>query len=71
MKVIDKGSSPIYSDQEGDFYFEIGETIYYINEFMIVEGGKHDAIASISNTGGIGIKINDVEEYVNYEIFTT
>ena len=71
MKVIDKGSSPIYSDQEGDFYFEIGETIYYINEFMIVEGGKHDAIASISNTGGIGIKINDAEEYVNYEIFTT
>lgn len=70
MKVIDKGGSHIHTDQEGDAYFYIDDTTYYINEFMIVEGGKHDAIASISNTGGIGIKINDVEEYVNYEIFT-
>jgi hypothetical protein len=71
MKVINKGDSPIHIDQEGDAYFYVGDTVYYINEFMIVKDGKHDAIASISNTGGIGIKINDAEEYVNYEIFTT
>jgi len=72
MKVIDKGGSHIYSDQEGDFYFEIGETVYYLTEFVKTLGNKdYDGVAHISNTGGIGIKINDAEEYVDYEIFTT
>tara|TARA_R110000796_G_scaffold249713_1_gene377820 strand:+ start:219 stop:476 length:258 start_codon:yes stop_codon:yes gene_type:complete len=82
FKVIDKGRSPIHSDQEGEFYFEIGETVYYLNEFMPpLRRWKHynaegefgegyEGVASISNVGGIGINIDEVDEYVNYTIFT-
>jgi len=72
MKVIDKGGSHLLADQEGDYYFWIGETVYYLTEFVKTLGNKdYDGVAHISNTGGIGIKINDAEEYVDYEIFTT
>lgn len=82
FKVIDKDRSPIHSDQEGEFYFEIGETVYYLNEFMPpLRRWKHynaegefgegyEGVASISNVGGIGINIDEVDEYVNYTIFT-
>ena len=72
FKVIDKGGAHIYSDQEGDFYFEIGETVYYLTEFVKTLGNKdYDGVAHISNTGGVGVKIDEAAEYVEYEIFTT
>lgn len=82
FKVIDKGGAHIYSDQEGDFYFEIGETVYYIKEFVAPLrrfkhynaegefGEGYDGVASISNVGSIGINIDEAEEYVEYTIFT-
>lgn len=72
MKVIDAGGSHILADQEGDYYFWIGETVYYLTEFVKTLGNKdYDGVAHISNTGGVGIKIDEANEYVEYEIFTT
>ena len=71
MKVIDKGGSYILADQEGDHYFWIGETVYYLHEFVKTLGNKdYDGVAHISNTGGVGVKIDEADEYVEYEIFT-
>lgn len=82
MKVIDKGGSHIHTDQEGDAYFYVGDTTYYLSEFMAPLrrfkhynaegefGEGYDAVASISNVGSIGINIDEAEEYIEYTIFT-
>ena len=82
FKVIDKGRSPIHPDQEGEFYFEIGETVYYLNEFAAPLrrfkhynaegefGEGYEGVTSTSNVGCIGINIDEADEYVNYAIFT-
>lgn len=83
MKIIDSGGSHILADQEGDHYFWIGETVYYLTEFVAPLrrfkyynaegefGEGYDGVASISNVGSIGINIDEAEEYVEYTIFTT
>jgi len=72
MKIIDTDFAPILADQEGDHYFWIGETVYYLNEFVKTLGNRDfDGVAHITNTGGIGIKVDEVNEGVEYTIFTT
>lgn len=72
MKIIDEGGSHILADQEGDFYFWIGETIYYLNQFVKTLGNRDfDGVAHLTNHGGVGIKIDEANEYVEYKIFTT
>ena len=72
MKVIHTDFAPIVADQEGDHYVYIGETVYYLNEFMKTLGNRDfDGVTHITNAGGIGIKIDEVNEQVEYTIFTT
>ena len=68
---LESSTAPIVADQEGDHYFMVGETVYYLNEFMKTLGNRDfDGVAHITNQGGIGIKVDEVNEEVEYTIFT-
>ena len=68
---LESSTAPIVADQEGDHYFMVGETIYYLNEFMKTLGNRDfDGVAHITNQGGIGIKLDEANEEVEYTIFT-
>jgi len=69
MKVIDTQTATIDFDQEGEAYFMVGELTYYLNEFMKSER-EFDTVAGIANTGGIGIKVDEANEEVEYTLFT-
>ena len=71
MTNIETSTAPIVADQEGDHYFMVGETVYYLNEFVKTLGNRDfDGVAHITNQGGIGIKIDEANEEVEYTIFT-
>ena len=71
MTNLETSTAPIIADQEGDHYFMVGETVYYLNEFMKTLGNRDfDGVAHITNQGGIGIKVDEVNEEVEYTIFT-
>ena len=71
MTNIETSTAPIVADQEGDHYFMVGETIYYLNEFVKTLGNRDfDGVAHITNQGGIGIKLDEANEEVEYTIFT-
>ena len=71
MTNLETSTAPIIADQEGDHYFMVGETVYYLNEFVKTLGNRDfDGVAHISNQGGIGIKVDEVNEEVEYTIFT-
>ena len=65
MTNLETSTAPIVADQEGDHYFMVGETVYYLNEFMKTLGNRDfDGVAHITNQGGIGIKIDEANEEV-------
>ena len=71
MANLETSTAPIVADQEGDHYFMVGDTVYYLNEFMKTLGNRDfDGVAHITNQGGIGIKVDEVNEEVEYTIFT-
>ena len=68
---LETSTATIVADQEGDHYFMVGETIYYLNEFVKTLGNRDfDGVAHITNQGGIGIKLDEANEEVEYTIFT-
>ena len=68
---LESSTAPIVADQEGDHYFMVGETVYYLNEFVKTLGNRDfDGVAHITNQGGIGIKLDEANEEVEYTIFT-
>ena len=71
MTNLETSIAPIVADQEGDHYFMVGDTVYYLNEFMKTLGNRDfDGVAHITNQGGIGIKVDEANEEVEYTIFT-
>jgi hypothetical protein len=36
MTNLETSTAPIIADQEGDHYFMVGDTVYYLNEFMLL-----------------------------------
>ena len=71
MTNLETSTAPIIADQEGDHYFMVGDTVYYLNEFMKTLGNRDfDGVAHITNQGGIGIKVDEVNEEVEYTFFT-
>ena len=71
MTNLETSTAPIVADQEGDHYFMVGDTVYYLNEFIKTLGNRDfDGVAHITNQGGIGIKVDEVNEEVEYTIFT-
>ena len=69
---LESSTAPIVADQEGDHYFMVGETVYYLNEFMKTLGNRDfDGVAHITNQGGIGIKVDEANEEVEYTIFAS
>ena len=71
MTNLETSTAPIVADQEGDHYFMVGDTVYYLNEFMKTLGNRDfDGVAHITNQGGIGIKVDEENEEVEYTIFT-
>ena len=69
MKLLETETASISFDQEGDAYFMTDDLVYYLSEFMKSES-EFDGVTHIANTGGIGIKVNEVNEEVEYTIFT-
>ena len=71
MTNLETSTAPLVADQEGDHYFMVGETVYYLNEFMKTLGDRDfDGVAHITNQGGIGIKVDEANEEVEYTVFT-
>ena len=71
MTNLETSTAPIGADQEGDHYFMVGETVYYLNEFVKTLGNRDfDGVAHITNQGGIGIKVDEANEEGEYTIFT-
>jgi len=70
MVLVEQETANISFDMEGDPYFMVGEVVYYLNEFIKVQDGEFDGVAHITNTGGIGITIDEANEQVEYSIFT-
>ena len=71
MTNLETSTAPIVADQEGDHYFMVGDSVYFLNEFMKTLGNRDfDGVAHITNQGGIGIKVDEVNEEVEYTIFT-
>ena len=71
MTNLETSTAPLVADQEGDYYFMVGEIVYYLNEFMKTLGNRDfDGVAHITNQGGIGIKVDEANEEVEYTIFT-
>jgi formylmethanofuran dehydrogenase subunit D len=71
MTNLETSTALIIADQEGDHYFMVGDTVYYLNEFMKTLGNRDfDGVAHITNQGGIGIKVDEANEEVEYTIFT-
>ena len=71
MTNLETNTAPLVADQEGDHYFMVGETVYYLSEFMKTLGNRDfDGVAHITNQGGIGIKVDEANEEVEYTIFT-
>ena len=69
MKIIETETASIRFDQERDAYFMAGDLVYYLNEFMKSES-EFDGVTHIANTGGIGIKVDEANEEVEYTFFT-
>lgn len=73
MKLIDSGGAHINPDQEGDFYFNVGETVYYLSEFIKIKqvrGVEGNGVTHLSNTSLMVITIDEANEYVEYKIYT-
>jgi len=70
MVSIEQETANISFDMEGDPYFMVGDTAYYLNEFMKTDDDEFDGITHITNTGGMGINIDEANEQVKYTIFT-
>ena len=70
MKVLETQTATIDFDQDGDAYFMANDIAYYLNEFMKVTDGEFDGVTHITNTGGIGIKVDETNEEVEYTFFT-
>ena len=71
MANLETSTAPIVADQEGDHYFMVGETAYYLNEFMLIpHEGELTGVSHVTNTGGIQIVVDEVNEEVEYTFFT-
>ena len=71
MKVIETETTSINFDQEGDAYFMVGDIAYYLNEFMLMpHEGELTGVTHVTNTGGIQIVVDEVNEEVEYTFFT-
>ena len=80
MKVLDTQTATIDFDQDGDAYFMANGVANYLNEFIATRtmvlgeiqksDGEFDATTHITNTSGMGIKLNESNEEVEYTVFT-
>lgn len=73
MKLIDSGGAHVNLDQEGDPYFHLDNTVYYLNDFIEIRqvmGIKGDGVTHISNTSMMVIDMDQANEYVDYRIYT-
>jgi len=71
MKVLETETASISFDQEGDPYFMVGDIAYYLSEFMLMpHEGELMGVTHVSNTGGIQIVVDEMNEEVEYSFFT-
>ena len=71
MNRLETETTSICFDQEGDAYFMVGDIAYYLNEFMLMpHEGELMGISHVTNTGGIQIVVDEVNEEVEYTFFT-
>jgi len=75
MKVLDTQTATIDFDQDGDAYFMANGVANYLNEFIVTDdrngyAKEFDGVTHITNTGGMGIKIDPSNEEVEYTVFT-
>jgi hypothetical protein len=74
MVILNTETTTISFDMDGDAYFMVGDTVYYLNDFVKLNDffgvNPFDGVTHITNTGGVGIKINEAEETVEYSFFT-
>ena len=71
MNRLETETASISYDMEGDPYFMVGKTVYYLDEFMLMpHEGELTGVSHVTNTGGIQIVVDEVNEEVEYTFFT-
>ena len=71
MILTEQETTSISFDQEGDAYFMVGDVVYYLNEFRLMpHEGELTGVSHVTNTGGIQIVVDEVNEEVEYTFFT-
>jgi hypothetical protein len=69
---VDKGNSMLCYDHEGNAYFMFGDSTMYLSEFFQINSDLDgfNGATHLSNTAALLIKVDDIEETVNYEVQT-
>jgi hypothetical protein len=65
---VDKGNSTLCYDHEGNAYFMFGDSTMYLSEFFQINSDLDgfNGATHLSNTAALLIKVDDIEETVNY-----
>ena len=68
--VVDRGTAEIEFDMNGDAFFMVDETKYFLNEFMRADNSPTIGYKTLTNTGGITANIDTSGEEVYIEFIS-
>jgi hypothetical protein len=68
--VMDRGTAEIQFDQEGEAFFMVDDTAFYLNEFMRADDTPNVGYLTLSNIGGLSASIDPTGEEVYFEFIS-
>ena len=68
--VVDRGTAEIEFDMNGDAFFMVDDTKYFLNEFMRADNSPTIGYMTLTNTGGITANIDPSGEEVYFEFIS-
>ena len=68
--VVDRGTADIEFNMEGEAFFVVDNTRYFLNEFMRADNSPTIGYKTLTNTGGITANIDPSGEEVYFEFIS-
>lgn len=68
--VVDRGTADIEFNMEGEAFFVVDDTRYFLNEFMRADNSPTIGYKTLTNTGGITANIDPSGEEVYFEFIS-